>query len=83
MDPLALTAEKRKGVKATFVVVMLVLVLFVLVLLAGSPILVFETKPLSVAYALVVYVPVMALCYVAYRRMQRSKASPRSDAAER
>ncbi len=50
---------------------MLILVLFVLVMVAGRPIMDFKTEPLSVVYAVVIYVPVMAVCAVAYGRLGR------------
>jgi hypothetical protein len=64
-----LTTAQKNGVKASIFVIMLVLVLFVLVLVAGHPIMYFGTEPPSVAYAVVVYTPVLALCALAYRRL--------------
>jgi hypothetical protein len=66
----ALTAEQRKGAKVAILVVILVLVLFVSLLAAGRPIMHFGTEPLSIAYTLLVYVPVMAICVLAYRRLE-------------
>jgi len=65
-----LTSEQKKGVKTSIVVIMLVLVLFVLELLAGHPIMHFKTEPASVAFAVLVYTPVMAICLLAYRRLR-------------
>ena len=70
MGAQTLTAEQSKGVKTSVLVVMLVLTLFVLILLAGQPIMYFHTEPLSVAYAIAIYVPVMAVCILAYRRLR-------------
>ncbi len=67
----ALTEEQRKGVRASIIAIMLILVLFVLVLLSGDPIMYFGTEPPSVAYTVVVYLPVIALCAIAYRRVSR------------
>jgi di/tricarboxylate transporter len=72
MNQLTLTEEQRRGVRASILVVMLVLVLFVLVLVAGRPIMDFGNEPLSIAYTVVIYIPVMALCLLAYRRLRRS-----------
>ncbi len=71
MTQIALTADKRKAALACVLVVMLVLVLFVLELVAGRPIMDFRNEPLSVAYAVGVYVPVIALCILAHRRLGR------------
>jgi hypothetical protein len=49
---------------------MLVLLLFILVLVAGSPIKDFGTEPPSVAYAILIYTPIMAICILAYRRLR-------------
>ena len=72
MGPEALTAEQKRGVKVGILVLMLVLLLFVAILVAGHPIMKFGTEPLSVAYAVGIYVPVIALCLLAYRRLGRS-----------
>lgn len=64
------TTEQRKGVGVAILVVMLILVLFVLISVAGRPIMYFGTEPLSVAYAVLVYTPVMAVCLLAYRRLK-------------
>jgi hypothetical protein len=64
-----LGVEQRKGAVLSIAVVLLVLVLFMLILAAGHAIMDFGTKPLSVAYVVAVYIPVMALCYSAYRRL--------------
>jgi hypothetical protein len=71
MGQVALSADQRKGVKASILVVMLVLVLFSLVMVAGHPIMYFGTEPLSVAYTVGIYLPVMAICVLAYRRLGR------------
>jgi len=70
MDAVALTSEQRKGVKTSILVIMLVLLLFVLILAAGRPIVHFGTKPPSIAYAVAVYTPVLAICILAYRRLR-------------
>jgi hypothetical protein len=70
MGKVTLTSDQEKGVKTSIVVIMLVLVLFVLELIAGNPIMDFKTEPLSVAYAVLVYTPVMAICVLAYRRLR-------------
>ena len=70
MGEVALTTEQRKGVKTSIIVIMLVLMLFVLILVAGHPIVYFRTEPVSVAYALLVYTPVMSICVLAYRRLR-------------
>ena len=72
MSQVSLTREQKKGVKASIVVVMLVLVLFLSLLLAGRPIMYFGSEPPSAAYAIAVYVPVMAVCALAYRRLGTS-----------
>jgi steroid 5-alpha reductase family enzyme len=70
MGEVTLTTEEQEGVKTSIVVIMLVLVLFVLELLAGNPLMHFKTEPASVAYAVLVYTPVMAICVLAYRRLR-------------
>ncbi len=65
-----LTAGQKKGVKVAILVVMLVLLLFVLILIAGAPIADFGSDPLSVTYAILVYIPVIAVCVLAYRRIR-------------
>lgn len=70
MGALELASEQRKGVKTSIVVLMLVLVLFVIVMVVGRPIMYFGTKPPSVAYAVAIYAPVMAICILAYRRLR-------------
>jgi hypothetical protein len=67
---LELTAAQKNGAKASILVIVLVLVLFVLVLIAGHPIMYFGSEPASVAYTIVVYTPVLALCALAYRRLR-------------
>lgn len=67
-----MTSGQKKGVRATIVVLMLVLALSVALLIAGHPIAYFGSKPASVAYAVVVYLPVMALGLLAYRRVRSS-----------
>ena len=69
MGQQTLTAEQKKGVKACIFVVMLVLVLFTLLLVGGRPIMDFRTQAPSVAYGVLVYIPVVALCILAYRRL--------------
>jgi p-aminobenzoyl-glutamate transporter AbgT len=66
-----LTAEQKKGIKVAIVVVMLVFLLFLVVLVSGQSIMAFQNEPVSVAYAVLVYTPVMALCALAYIRLQR------------
>lgn len=70
MGTAALTSEQSKGVKTSILVVMLVLFLFGLILVAGHPIMHFGTKPSSVAYAVLVYTPVTAICILAYRHLR-------------
>ncbi len=65
-----LTTAQKNGAKASILVVMLVLVLFVLLLIAGRPIMYFGTESASVAYTILVYTPVLALCALAYRRLR-------------
>jgi hypothetical protein len=67
----SLTSDQIGGVKASAVVLMLVLVLFALLLVAGAPILDFGNKPLSVAYVVVIYIPIMVVCGLAVRRLTR------------
>ena len=66
-----LTQEQVKGVKASILVIMLVLVLFALVLVAGRPIMDFHSESPSLVYVVGIYIPVMALCIVAYRRLSK------------
>jgi hypothetical protein len=70
MGAAALTSEMSKGVKTIILVMMLVLLLFVIIMVAGRPIMYFETEPASIAYAVAVYTPVMAICILAYRRLR-------------
>ena len=70
MGAQTLTAEQSKGVKTSILVVMLVLILFVLILIAGQPIMYFHSEAQSVAYAIAIYVPVTAVCILAYRRLR-------------
>jgi Na+-driven multidrug efflux pump len=67
----ALTYDQRKSVKVSMLVAMLVLVLFAVLLVAGRPIMYFGSDSLSVAYLVAVYLPIMAICLLAYRRMTR------------
>jgi hypothetical protein len=69
MSQIALSADQRKGARTSVLVVMLVLLLFALIMVAGHPIMYFGTEPPSLAYVVGVYVPVMALCILAYRRL--------------
>jgi flagellar basal body-associated protein FliL len=64
-----LTAAQKSGAKVSILVIALVLVLFVSVLVAGHPIMYFGNAPASVAYTIVIYLPVLALCALAYRRL--------------
>jgi hypothetical protein len=64
-----LTHEQQKGVKVSVMVVLLVLALFVAIMVAGSPIVYFKTEPISVAYTIAVYVPVIVVCLLALRRL--------------
>ena len=66
----SLSQEQEKGVKASVVVVFLVLALFLLILVAGQPIVDLGSEPLSVAYTVLIYTPVMAICLLAYRRLR-------------
>lgn len=68
----ALTRDQRNGVKVSLLAVMLVLFLFETILVAGSPIMYFGSQPQSVAYVFAVYIPVIAVCLLAYRRLGRS-----------
>jgi len=70
MNPEKLTTEQKKGVKVSILVVMLVLLLFVMISVAGQAIPYFGSKPLSVAYSVLVYIPVMAVCVLAYKRIR-------------
>jgi hypothetical protein len=65
-----LTTAQKSGAKTSILVIILVLVLFVLVLVAGRPIMYFGSGLVSVAYTIVVYTPVLALCALAYRRLR-------------
>jgi len=65
----SLTAEQRKGIKVAILVLLSVMALFLLVLVAGDPIMYFGTKPPSVAYGILIYTPVVALCAMAYKRL--------------
>jgi flagellar basal body-associated protein FliL len=65
-----LTTAQKNGAKASILVIVLVPLLFVLVLVAGHPIMYFGTAPASVAYTIVIYTPVLALCALAYRRLR-------------
>ena len=67
-----LTQEQLKGVKASILVIVLVLVLFALILVSGDPIVDFRNEPSSLAYVVGVYTPVMALCLLAYRRLRKT-----------
>lgn len=69
-----LTQEQAKGVKASMLVIMLVLVLFALILVSGDPIVDFRNEPSSLAYVVGVYTPVMALCLLTYRRLRKTWA---------
>ncbi len=64
-----LTMEQAKGAKLSIVVVMLILLLFVVVLVAGSPIVALGNEPSSVVYSVAIYLPVVAVCILAYRRI--------------
>jgi hypothetical protein len=64
-----LTDAQKSGAKVSILVIALVLVLFVSVLVAGHPIMYFGNAPASVAYTIVIYLPVLALCALAYRRL--------------
>ena len=72
MGQVALTSEQKKGIRASILAVMLVLALFVLILVSGRPIMDFGSEPVSVAYTVLIYVPVMAICILAYVRLGRS-----------
>ena len=72
MEAETLKGGQRTGAKAAIVSVLFVLVLFVLLLVIGQPIHYFGSKALSVAYAVVIYVPVVLLCVFAYRRISRA-----------
>lgn len=69
MVAVALTSEQSKGVKTSIVVIMLVLLLFVLILIAGQPIVYLGDEPPSIAYAVAIYAPVLAICFLVYRRL--------------
>ena len=66
-----LTQEQEKGVKASIFVILLVLVLFALILVAGDPIMDFRNESPSLVYVVAVYIPIMALCVLTYRRVRR------------
>jgi len=72
MSQVTLTEDQRKGIRASILAVVLVLVLFVLVLAAGHPIMYLGSETASIAYVVAVYIPVMAICLLAYRRLGRS-----------
>ena len=65
-----LTSGQKKGVRATVLVLMLVLLLFVVILAAGRPIPDIGSEPASIAYAVLVYVPALAVCIQAFRRIR-------------
>ena len=71
MAQVVLTEEQKKGARASILAVVFIFVLFVTVLVAGNPIMDFGTKAPSVAYALLVYLPVFTLCALAYRKLGR------------
>ena len=70
MGAVTLTSGQRKGVKTSILVTMLVLLLFVTILVAGRPISYFGSEPPSVAYAVAIYTPVIAICVLSYRRLR-------------
>lgn len=70
MSATTLTYEQSKGVKTSVLVIMLVLFLFVLIMVAGRPIVYFGNETPSLAYAVAVYIPVLAVCILAYRRLR-------------
>ncbi len=66
-----MSEEQKKGVRVGIYMNFLVLLVFLVVLATGHPIALFRTPALSVAYSVIVYLPVMILCAVAYRRLKR------------
>lgn len=58
------------GAKLAVAVSLLILLIAVIELLLGRPIAHFGSLALSVAYVLVVYLPVIAVCVLAYLRLK-------------
>ncbi|MBI3023522.1 MAG: hypothetical protein HYY68_07350 [Thaumarchaeota archaeon] len=67
----SLSEEQKKGVRVGIYVNLLVLLVFLVVLATGHPIAFFQTTAASVAYSVVVYLPVMILCVIAYKRLRQ------------
>ena len=67
----SLSEEQKKGVRVGIYVNFLVLLVFLVVLATGQPIAFFQTPEASVAYSVVVYLPVMILCVIAYKRLRQ------------
>jgi hypothetical protein len=71
MEAKTLGEAEKKAALVSILVVMLVLMLFVSVMVVGQPISYLGSEPTSVAYALLVYLPVILLCLTAFRRIRR------------
>jgi hypothetical protein len=65
------SADVKAGVRTAVAVILLVLAISVLQLLAGKPIAALGTIQSSLAYCVLVYVPLILVCAVAYRRAGR------------
>ena len=72
MEAAMLGPEQKAGVKASIVVVLLILVLFLVVLVSGQPIMQLQSEQFSVAYSLAIYIPVLIMCLAAYRKAKRA-----------
>ena len=59
------------GAKLAVVVALLILLVSAVQLPLGSPIAFFGSTALSLAYVLLVYLPVFVVCVLAYRRLKR------------
>jgi len=63
--------DVRMGAKLAIVAALLILLVSAVQLPLGSPIAFFGSNALSLAYVLLVYLPVFAVCALAYRRLKR------------
>ena len=63
--------DVKAGGKLAVLVALLILLVSMVQLPLGSPIAFFGSTELSVAYVLVVYLPVFAVCVLAYRKLRR------------
>ncbi len=71
----SLSEEQKKGIRVGIYANLLVLLVFLVVLATGHPIAFFRIPAASVAYSIVVYLPVMILCAIAYRRLRQKEDS--------